>query len=65
MIPRVKHQTVVIAAILHCRQANLPQVAGASCLSCFLPRVGEHGEQVCHEQAEDGKDDKQFNERKA
>lgn len=65
MIPRVKHQTVVIAAILHCRQANLPQVAGTSCLSCFLPCMGKYRVQKRHENAEDGEDNQQFGERKA
>ncbi len=65
MAQRVKHQAVVVAAILHRRQSNLPQVARARRLICFLPRMGEHRVKKRHEQAEDGKDNQQFDERKA
>ncbi len=65
MSQRVKQQAVAVGAVLHRGHSNLPEVAGASGLLRFFPRMGEHREQKCGNQAEDDKDNQQLDERKA
>ena len=54
MAQRVKQQAVVVAAVLHRGQPNLPQIARADSPPRFFPCVREHRKQKRSEQAENG-----------
>ena len=64
MAEHMKQQAVVVGAVLHRGQSDLPQVTGTRRLPRLFPCVCEHGKQKCGEQAENGEGDKQLNQRK-